>query len=217
MRCVKINLSSSYIEYDDGKDFWNADILYVYNEEEKKKEIQIVGKTRILTDEERNNIITELLNTFAFGNYLQNEHELWLCKLKNRRLEKKVELGLENEMSYSIIGEEVLELSENVNDCEIVKVLRELYLNLRIQAVEYKNNLKSKIITNHKTPWNSISFNFEGSRNEYKTICKILNSIKYEFEDALSKHINHKILIDIEKSKIANRKATIQIQFKEAN
>ena len=40
MKCVKINLSSSYIEYDDGKDFWNADILYVYNEQEELLEQQ---------------------------------------------------------------------------------------------------------------------------------------------------------------------------------
>lgn len=217
MKCVKINLSSSYIEYDDGKDFWNADILYVYNEQEEGKEIRIIGTTRTLTDEERNNIIIELLNKFAFGNYLQKEYELWKCKLKNRGLEKKVELGCKDEMSYSIIGEEVLELSGNVNDCEIVRVLREIYLNLRIQAVEYKNNLESKIITAYKTPWNSISFNFEGTRYEYNTICKILNSIKHEFEDAISKHINHKIILNIEKGKIVNRMATIQIQFKEAN
>lgn len=220
MKSVKIDKSSSYIEYDDGKDAWNAMILFDLTEdkqENKEKEIILLETTRILKNRERNNIITEILNKYAFGIYLNKEYGIWKAKLKNRGLEKKVELGYKDQKSYSIIGEEVLELPENDNDCEMVKSLRSVYLNLRTQAVEYKKNLKNSITVSHKTPWNYIKFNFEGTKSEYKLLCKILKSIKDEIEDALSKYIKHSISLEILSGNFKDKKATIDFLIKEAN
>jgi hypothetical protein len=152
-----------------------------------------------------------------FGNYLNREDNIWLCKLKNRGMEKNEELNHLANMSYSIIGEEILELSANENDCELVKCLRNLYLNLKLQAMEYKENIKAKIDLTYKTPWNYISFDFYGSRREYKQFIKIINAIQYEIEDALSKYINHQIKLNIAPGKIKNNKATTKLLIKEAN
>ena len=122
MNCVKIDKSSGILQYDDSKVKWDADIIF----DVSNKEIIIYRTTRKLTNQERNNIITKILNLYAFGNYFVNEPGILYCKLKNRGLEKKEE-NFSNTRSYSIIGEEVLELSNNSDDCEIVKTLINLY------------------------------------------------------------------------------------------
>lgn len=59
---VKINKSSGIINYDDGRDSWEADIIFLSNE----KEVVLLGTTHRLNDEERSNIITEILNKYCF-------------------------------------------------------------------------------------------------------------------------------------------------------
>lgn len=62
---VKINRSSSEIKYDDNKNMWSADIIFdVY-----QRAIYIYGTSRTLTETERSNVITEILNKFFF-NYM---------------------------------------------------------------------------------------------------------------------------------------------------
>lgn len=59
---IYINKSNSLIEYDDDKNFWTADAIFDSN----KKEVLIVGTTWRLTDIERSNIITSILNKYFF-------------------------------------------------------------------------------------------------------------------------------------------------------
>ncbi|MBO5477695.1 MAG: hypothetical protein J6A15_08095 [Clostridia bacterium] len=59
---VKINRSSSEIKYDDDKNMWSADMIF----DIPQRSINIYGTTRTLTENERSNIITEILNRFFF-------------------------------------------------------------------------------------------------------------------------------------------------------
>ena len=85
MNYVKIDKSSGILQYDDSKVKWDADIIFNVS----NKEILIYKTTRKLTNQERNNIITKIINMYAFGNYFNNEPGILYCKLKNRGLEKK--------------------------------------------------------------------------------------------------------------------------------
>ncbi len=206
MNCVKIDKSSGILQYDDSKVKWDADIIF----DVSNKEIIIYRTTRKLTNQERNNIITKILNLYAFGNYFVNEPGILYCKLKNRGLEKKEE-NFSNTRSYSIIGEEVLELSNNSDDCEIVKTLRNLYLNLKILACENKRQRKK-----NPNMVSKLEFEIFGSRTKTNSLYKIITNIKGEIEDAISKYINDPINIDILKGKTVKNKTNIMFLIKEA-
>jgi hypothetical protein len=62
MDCVKISKSSSLIQYEDSKRIWDADIIFNIS----NREILVLGTTRVLSSKERNNIITKILNVYAF-------------------------------------------------------------------------------------------------------------------------------------------------------
>lgn len=207
MNYVKIDKSSGILQYDDSKVKWDADIIFNVS----NKEIIIYKTTRKLTNQERNNIITKIINMYAFGNYFNNEPGILYCKLKNRGLEKKEEIFSKTK-SYSIIGEEVLELPSNPDDSEIVKTLRNLYLNLKILACENKKKRKK----NH-TAASSLEFEIFGNRIKSNNLYKIIINIKNEIEDAISKYINDPINIDIIKGRTAKDKTNITFFIKEAN
>ena len=139
MESVKILKSSGEIFYDDNKNYWKADISWNI----PCKKITIFGTTRALTDKERSNIITKLLNKFYFGNYLDYENDIYLCKLYNRDMSKKEEQDVED-MSYSILGEYILELPQSDDANQIVKDMRNLFVNMRIWVKESINR-KEKI------------------------------------------------------------------------
>ncbi len=205
---MKISKSSSLIEYDDNNTSWDADIVF----DIANKSIDIIGTTRVLSDKERDNIITEILNKFAFGNYFNYEPYIWKCKLKNRGMEKNEELNSKCR-SYTIIGEEVLLYPKREDDCDMVKALRNLFTNLKNEAKEYKIRLKRH--SNKKEQ--SISFDFYGKKNEYKLFKEILNEIKWEYEKELSKIIKHKIRLEVFNGKYKDSKATSIFIIKEAN
>lgn len=207
MNYVKIDKSSGILQYDDSKVKWDADIIFNVS----NKEIIIYKTTRKLTNQERNNIITKIINMYAFGNYFNNEPGILYCKLKNRGLEKKEEIFSKTK-SYSIIGEEVLELPSNPDDSEIVKILRNVYLNLKILACENKRKKKK----NH-TAVSSLEFEIFGNRIKSNNLYKIIINIKNEIEDAISKYINDSINIDIIKGRTAKYKTNITFFIKEAN
>lgn len=207
MNYVKIDKSSGILQYDDSKVKWDADIIFNVS----NKEILIYKTTRKLTNQERNNIITKIINMYAFGNYFNNEPGILYCKLKNRGLEKKEEIFSKTK-SYSIIGEEVLELPSNPDDSEIVKTLRNLYLNLKILACENKKKRKK----NH-TAVSSLEFEIFGNRIKSNNLYKIIINIKNEIEDAISKYINDPINIKIIKGKTVKDKTNITFFIKEAN
>lgn len=207
MNCVKIDKSSGILQYDDSKVKWDADIIF----DVSNKEIIIYKTTRKLTNQERNNIITKIINMYAFGNYFNNEPGILYCKLKNRGLEKKEEIFSKTK-SYSIIGEEVLELPSNPDDSEIVKTLRNLYLNLKILACENKKKRKK----NHDAV-SSLEFEIFGNRIKSNNLYKIIIDIKNEIEDAISKYINDPINIEIIKGKTVKDKTNIMFFIKEAN
>ncbi len=207
MNYVKIDKSSGILQYDDSKVKWDADIIFNVS----NKEILIYKTTRKLTNQERNNIITKIINMYAFGNYFNNEPGILYCKLKNRGLEKKEEIFSKTK-SYSIIGEEVLELPSNPDDSEIVKILRNVYLNLKILACENKRKRKK----NH-TAVSSLEFEIFGNRIKSNNLYKIIINIKNEIEDAISKYINDPINIKIIKGKTVKDKTNITFFIKEAN
>lgn len=207
MNYVKIDKSSGILQYDDSKVKWDADIIFNVS----NKEILIYKTTRKLTNQERNNIITKIINMYAFGNYFNNEPGILYCKLKNRGQEKKEEIFSKTK-SYSIIGEEVLELPSNPDDSEIVKTLRNLYLNLKILACENKKKRKK----NH-TAVSSLEFEIFGNRIKSNNLYKIIINIKNEIEDAISKYINDPINIKIIKGKTVKDKTNITFFIKEAN
>ncbi len=62
MSRIYINKSSSLIEYDDDNTAWTAEVIF----DSEKKEVLLLGTTRCLTDIERSNIITEILNKYFF-------------------------------------------------------------------------------------------------------------------------------------------------------
>ncbi len=67
-KVVSISKSTSEIKYDDEVNMWYADIIFnVYD-----KNILIYGTTRKLTDKERSDIITELLNKYYFRKLLKS-------------------------------------------------------------------------------------------------------------------------------------------------
>ncbi len=196
MSNVKIDKASSYLKYENNNTSWTADIITnVYD-----KEIILLGTTRVLTNNERDDIITEILNKYAFGNYLNKEDGIWKCKLKNRGLEKYEEIKQNDMRSYSILTEEIVDYSKRQDDCDMLKVLRTLYLNLKIEVTE---NIKIKKIP-QKT---RLEFTFNGKKSEYKLFLDIISYIKEEFEDALSRYAKKNVYIKIIKGKLNDKKA----------
>ena len=208
---VNINRSSSEIKYDDDKNMWSADIIFdVY-----QKSIYLYGTTRALTKTERSNIITEILNRFFFNyinkvnlkDYLYFEDNVYLCKLKNRGLEKKEELKQQG-MSYSILGESIIELPKHPLENSIISDIRTIYLHLKL-AVEEGIKTNSMV-------FDSIPFEFEGDSYRYKRMLKILEELIPEFQEALSQLLCGKVIISINKGKLRNKKAVVFIKIKEA-
>lgn len=118
-------------------------------------------------------------------------------------------------MSYSMIGEIVLEYSKRENDSEMVKALRNLYTNLRNEVKEYSNKLKNK--GNDNFIIQSVSFDFYGKKSEYNYFSNIIREIRCEFEYALSKYIGKKIHLEIINGIYRKSKATSLFVIKEAN
>ena len=202
MNSVRILKSSGEIFYDDNKNYWKADI----STNIPNREINIFGTTRQLSDEERSNIITEILNKFCFGNYLNSERDIYLCKLKNRGMSKKEEQNIED-MSYSILGEYIIELPQNNDANSIVKDMRNLFINIRIWVKECLNR-KEKISS---TP----PFKVYGKKREMKIFLNMFNSIKNEFEYYFFKMTGKEIEIKCIENKMINGKATVIFDVKE--
>lgn len=202
MESVKILKSSGEIFYDDNKNYWKADISWNI----PCKKITIFGTTRALTDKERSNIITKLLNKFYFGNYLDYENDIYLCKLYNRDMSKKEEQDVED-MSYSILGEYILELPQSDDANQIVKDMRNLFVNMRIWVKESINR-KEKISC-------TLPFKIYGKKREMKIFLKMFNSIANEFEYYFFKMTGKEVQIKCIESKIINRKATVIFDIKE--
>ena len=59
---VKINKSNGLIQYDNDVNSWEADIIFLLDD----KEVILLGTSHRLNDEERSNIITEILNKYFF-------------------------------------------------------------------------------------------------------------------------------------------------------
>lgn len=118
-------------------------------------------------------------------------------------------------MSYSMIGELVLEYSKCEIDSEMVKALRNLYTNLRNETLEYSNKLKDKEKSNFITQ--SISFEFYGKKREYMYFSNIIREIRCEFEYALSNYIGKNIHLEIINGIYRKSKATSLFVIKEAN
>lgn len=196
MSNVKIDKASSYLKYENNNTSWTADIITnVYD-----KEIILLGTTRVLTNNERDDIITEILNKYAFGNYFNKEDGIWKCKLKNRGLEKYEEIKQNDKKSYSLITEEIVDYSKRQDDCDMLKVLRTLYLNLKIEVTE---NIKTMKIPQKAR----LEFAFCGRKSEYKLFLDIISYIKEEFEDALSRYANKNVYIKVIQGKLKDKKA----------
>ena len=202
MESVKILKSSGEIFYDDNKNYWKADISWNI----PCKKITIFGTTRALTDKERSNIITKLLNKFYFGNYLDYENDIYLCKLYNRDMSKKEEQDVED-MSYSILGEYILELPQSDDANQIVKDMRNLFVNMRIWVKESINR-KEKISC-------TLPFKIYGKKREMKIFLKMFDSIAYEFEYYFFKTTGKEVEIKCIESKMINGKATVIFDIKE--
>lgn len=204
MSNVKISKSSSYIEYTSDKVTWNADIYFNLQE----REIQIFGTTRTLSDKERDDIITEILLKYAFGNYINRETDVWKCKLKNRNQEKYEERK-EDKMSYSLIGEKVLEYEVSNKDNPLILLLKNVYTNLKIETADMYERKK------HVT---TLEFKFSGTKSEYKICLKILEYIIKEIENELNIYTNSKLNLSFIKSKynFNDKNAKVLFIIKEA-
>lgn len=204
MSNVQISKSSNYIKYTSDSLTWEADIYFNIPD----REIQILGTTRALSDKERDDIITKILGKYVFGNYLNSETDIFKCKLKNRNQEKYNERK-EDKMSYSIIGEKVLEYKVNSQDLPFIVVLKSIYTNLKIETLDMKE--KNKNMT-------TLEFKFLGTKSEYKLCLKILEYIIKEIENELSICTNLNLTLNFVNSKynIKEKNAKILFIVKEA-
>lgn len=202
MNSVKILKSSGEIYYDDNTNYWRADISFNV----PNKEIIIYGTTRSLTDIERSNIIIEILNKYYFGSYLDYENDIYLCKLKNRGMSKKEEQN-EEDMSYSILGEYVMELPQNDNANQMVKDIRNLFINMRIWVNESLRRKEEICCT--------LPFKIFGEKRELKRFLKIMKNITKEFEYYFFKMTNKEVKITCIDDKIINGKPTVIFEIKE--
>ena len=201
---VKIYKSSNYIKYDDNIDIWEGDIIFNVT----KYCVDIYGTSRELNDTERSNIITEILNRYAFGSYLDREEDIYMSKLRNRGLEKYEELGLEEKYSYSMLGETIIELKENEDECDAIKSLRNIYLNLKISAKEIEKGYRLRDI---------LVFNVDSNSIEYNKLKKILLFLVPEFETGLSNITKRNMEIKVLDNKYSKRNQLFCIRLREAN
>ncbi len=137
-------------------------------------------------------LLQNYLINIIFGNYLNREDNIYLCKLKNRGLNKKEELKV-NDISYSILAEDIIELPQNSDENEIVKSIRNIYINLKLEVDEAK---RSNTILN-----SSIPFEYVGNMKEYRKIIKLFSQITHEIEYYFSKILNRKVKIQISRGK----------------
>lgn len=201
---VKIYKSSNYIKYDDNIDIWEGDIIFNVT----KYCVDIYGTSRELNDTERSIIITEILNRYAFGSYLDREEDIYMSKLRNRGLEKYEELGLEEKYSYSMLGETIIELKENEDECDAIKSLRNIYLNLKISAKEIEKGYRLRDI---------LVFNVDSNSIEYNKLKKILLFLVPEFETGLSNITKRNMEIKVLDNKYSKRNQLFCIRLREAN
>lgn len=123
-------------------------------------------------------------------------------------MSKKEEQEVED-MSFSILGEYVMELPQNRNANPIVKDIRSLFINLRICINENLKNNNSKISC-------TLPFEIYGEKRELKKFFKIVSNIEREFEYYFFKTTKKNIQIDSVDKKIINKKPTIIFEIKEA-
>lgn len=123
-------------------------------------------------------------------------------------MDKKEELKF-NGMSYSILGETIIELPKHPLENSIISDIRSIYHYLKI-AVE-------ESIMSNTTVYDNVPFVFDGDLHRYKKLMKILDELKVEFEDSLSRLLNRKVVIEICKGKFKNKKAITFVKIKEAN
>lgn len=112
-------------------------------------------------------------------------------------------------MSYSIIGEKVLEYKVNSQDLPFIVVLKSIYTNLKIETLDMKE--KNKNMT-------TLEFKFLGTKSEYKLCLKILEYIIKEIENELSICTNLNLTLNFVNSKynIKEKNAKILFIVKEA-
>lgn len=199
MSSLKINKSTNFIEYTSDEVTWFADIYFNVQE----REILLIGTTRNLTDNEREDIITEILSKYAFGNYINKETDIWKCKLKNRAKEKYEERQ-KNKMSYSLIGEKILEYNVNHNDPSIVILLKNVYTNLKIELLD---------MLERKKHMSTLEFNFSGAKYEYKLCLRILDYILKEMENELSLYVDKNVTLNFVKGKYNFNEKNAKILF----
>lgn len=111
-------------------------------------------------------------------------------------MDKKQENNLK-ERAYSMLGETIIELKKNDEECKKIAEFRAIYLNLRLEIREAQNE-KRKLD-------DTVEFEFNGSAIEYNKYKRVLNELIPEFEDALSKMYNKKIQLNYFRIKKANK------------
>lgn len=202
---VKIKKDERRISYDSEKFMWEADIDF----DKFKEDIIIKGTTRELTDEERSNVIIAILNTHFFcksSNYIP---KLYLYKLKNRGLEKYEEKKQKSK-SYSMLSEYIIELPKADKENVVISNLKTLYLNLRLEVKEAKEE---------KRTLSSVPFEIYGNLFEYHNYLRIMQNIKEEFEYALSKIYGKKLTIGFDgpRDQDGDKKRKISVILEEAD
>ncbi len=130
-----------------------------------------------------------------------------IYKLKNRGLGKKEEKKIK-EISYSMLGEDIIELPKNDFECEKISEFRSIYLNLKIAVEDAK--IEKKILND------DIKFKFEGTILDFKKYRKILDDLIPEFSHSLSKLYGRDICIKYS-GKLNKGKSIVTFTLKEAN
>lgn len=199
---VKINKSSGLIEYDDNKNtFWEGDIIFRSNE----KDIVILGSAHKLSAEERSNIITEILNKYFFGNYINRDDYIYMYKLKNRNAEKREEDNMTGK-SFPILSETIIELPKNIEEDERITQFRNIYMHLKLAVKEAMQKDKDIL--------DDIDYEFYGTILEYRRYKSILNNLIPDFEYSLSNLCGRKLEIEYI-SKYKSKKTIFSFRIKE--
>lgn len=198
---VKINKSSGLIEYDDNNTFWEGDIIFRSDE----KDIVILGSAHKLSAEERSNIITEILNKYFFGNYINRDEYIYMYKLKNRNVEKREEENVKGR-SFPILSETIIELPKNIEEDERITQFRNIYMHLKLAVKEAMQ--KSRYVLD------DIDYDFYGTFLEHRRYKSILSNLIPDFEYSLSNLCGRKIEIEYI-SKYNSKKTTFSFRIKE--
>lgn len=198
---VKINKSIGLIEYDDNSNCWEADIIFRTD----VKDIVLLGTAHKLTSEERSNIITEILNKYYFGNYINRDSYLYMYKLKNRNEEKSEENNTIGK-SFPILAETIIELPKNVEENKNITQLRSIYKYLKLAVEEALSDNKSVI--------DDIDYEFSGTYFEYRRYKTIIKNLLPDFEYYLTQMYGNKIKIEYT-SKFKIKKGIFSFRIKE--